>query len=435
MKKILSLLFLSASTWMFAQENTEMNQLSVGLNIGGSDGHAPIRMGRPKLYQPNFVEGNVRYMFNNRFGVMGTLQYNNFKIGETGYRTNYMNAMIHGVVNAGDIINLSAITNNKVGLLIHGGFGIGSMWQKGYWDSLGIENPETPLFNRADDMLVWSFGATPQFKVNEKLAINADLTFLFHGKQSRTFDFQHANIRKGGINGYFFTLAVGATYYIGSKSSHADWMPTVYGAAKMDMTSYDAKVAQLEKELREAKEASKQAPDADGDGVPDAFDLCPDKVGSWGFSGCPDTDGDAIPDHLDECPDVYGSWKYKGCPEITSEVKEVLQKALQGVNFETGRAVLTKSSFPALDAVVEVMKEDPTYTLKITGHTDNVGTVEHNMKLSKDRAQAVENYLEAKGLDASRFIVIGFGPTRPVASNDTPEGKAKNRRVEFSIVF
>ncbi len=124
----------------------------------------------------------------------------------------------------------------------------------------------------------------------------------------------------------------------------------------------------------------------------------------------------------------------EGCPEITSEVKEVLQKALQGVNFETGRAVLTKSSFPALDAVVKVMKEDP-YTLKITGHTDNVGTVEHNMKLSKDRAQAVEDYLEAQGLDASRFIVIGFGPTRPVASNDTPEGKAKNRRVEFSIVF
>jgi OmpA-OmpF porin, OOP family len=435
MKKTLTLLLLCVSTLMFAQENTAMNQWSIGLNVGGADGHAPIRMGRPKVYQPNFVQGNVRYMFNNRFGVMGTLQYNNFKIGETGYRTNYMNAMIHGVVNAGDIIKLHSITNNKLGLLIHGGFGIGSMWQKGYWDSLGIENPETPLFNRSDDMLVWSFGATPQFKVSEKLSINADLTFLFHGRQHRTFDFQHANNRKGGINGYFLTLSVGATYYIGARSRHADWVPTVYGGAEVDMSSYDARVAQLEKELREAKEAAKKAPDADGDGVPDAYDLCPDKEGPWGFSGCPDTDGDGIPDHLDECPDVYGSWKYKGCPEITSEVKEVLQKALRGVNFETGRAVLTKSSFPALDAVVKVMKEEPTYTLKITGHTDNVGTVEHNMKLSKDRAQAVEDYLEAQGLDASRFIVIGFGPTRPIASNDTPEGKAKNRRVEFAIVF
>lgn len=97
--------------------------------------------------------------------------------------------------------------------------------------------------------------------------------------------------------------------------------------------------------------------------------------------------------------------------------------------------MLTKDSYDALDEVVRIMKEDKTYKLKITGHTDNVGTPEHNMKLSKDRAQAVENYLESKGLDADRFIVIGFGQTRPVASNDTKAGKAKNRRVEFTIVF
>lgn len=435
MKKTLTLTILFFSTLLISQENVGMNKWSIGLNVGGHDGHAPIRLARPKLYQPNFVQGNVRYMFNNRFGVMGTLQYNNFKIGETGYRTNYMNAMIHGVVNAGDIIKLHAITNNKLGLLIHGGFGIGSMWQKGFWDSLGIENPETPLFNRSDDMLVWSFGATPQFKINEKFSINADLTFLFHGRQHRTYDFQHANPREGGINGYFLTLSVGASYYIGPRTRHADWVPTVYSGAEVDMSSYDARVTQLEKELREAALAADKLADADGDGVPDIYDLCPDQKGTWGFSGCPDTDGDGIPDHIDECPDVYGSWKYKGCPEITSEVKEVLQKALQGVNFETGSAVLTKSSFPILDEVVKVMNENPTYILKIMGHTDDVGSEESNMQLSKNRAQLVENYLESKGLQAEHFIVIGFGQTRPVASNDTPEGKAKNRRVEFTIVY
>lgn len=80
------------------------------------------------------------------------------------------------------------------------------------------------------------------------------------------------------------------------------------------------------------------------------------------------------------------------------------------------------------------MEEDPRYILKISGHTDNVGSDTANMKLSKDRAQAVEQYLESKGLDAKRFRVEGFGATRPIASNSTDAGKAQNRRVEFSII-
>jgi outer membrane protein OmpA-like peptidoglycan-associated protein len=434
MKKTLTLFMLCAALITFGQD-TDFNKLSLGLNVGGSDGHAPIRLGRPKLYQPHMVRGNIRYMFNNRIGVMGSMQYNNFKIGETGYRTNYISNQIHLVVNAGDMIKLHTVHEN-LGLLIHGGVGIASMWQRGFHDSLGIENPQSPLWNRSDDMVVWSFGFNPQYRIGDRFAINADLIFNFHARQSRTFDFQHRN-RRSGIDGYFLTLSVGASYYIGSNAKHADWTPTTYGSS-VDMSSYDERVKQLEREYNEKLKAMEEAmkvEDADGDGVPDEYDLCPDKAGPWGFSGCPDTDGDGIPDHIDQCPDVYGSWKYQGCPKPSREVKEALDKGLKGVNFETGRAVLTSDSYPALDAVVEVMKADNTYKLKITGHTDNVGTLEHNMKLSKDRAQAVEDYLESKGLDADRFIVIGFGPTRPVASNDTPEGKAKNRRVEFTVVY
>ena len=439
MKKTLTALLICSASFLFGQAEQQdegMNHWSIGVNVGGSDGHAPIRMGRPKVYQPHMVQGNLRYMFNNRFGIMGTLMYNNFKIGETGYRTNYMSAQIHGVVNAADLLKLNTIADNRIGLLIHGGFGLASMWQKGFFDSLGIENPESPLFNKADDMLVWSFGATPQFRITDNFTLNADLTFNFHGRQSRTFDFQHANNRSG-IDGYFLNVSVGASYSFGKAKRHADWIPTEYGGEEVDMSSYEAKVKELEERIAKAEKNAEDAKlaDRDGDGVPDDYDLCPDKEGPWGFSGCPDTDGDGIPDHLDECPDVYGSWKYKGCPTISKEIKEVLDKALKGVNFETGRAVLTADSYPALDEVVRIMKEDKTYKLKITGHTDNVGTPEHNMKLSKDRAQAVEDYLESKGLEAERFIVIGFGETRPIASNDTKAGKAKNRRVEFTIVF
>ena len=406
----------------FAQDSLTNNNISIGINFGGADGHAPIRMERPRLYQPNFVQANARYMFNNRFGIGGSLQYNNFKIGNSGYRTNYMNFSVHGFMNIGDMLKMSELTDNKLGLLIHGGMGIGSMWQKGFWDSLGIE-PNTPFFKKSDDMLVWSFGATPQFKLNEQIALNADLSFYFHNKQSYTFDMQHINHRKGGINGYFLTLAVGATYYLGKGSKHLDWIPTTWGGNSE--ISYE----ELAKEISIPEEL-----DTDGDGIPDKYDLCPVMAGPWGFSGCPDSDKDDIPDHLDECPGVYGEWATRGCPEISSEVREVLQRALEGIYFETGKAVLKSESYPALDEVVKVMEEDPRYILKISGHTDNVGSDTANMKLSKDIAQAVEQYLESKGLDAKRFRVEGFGATRPVASNSTDAGKAQNRRVEFSII-
>lgn len=432
MKKTLTLLLLCASPFLFGQvEDKEgMNNWSVGINVGGADGHAPIRMGRPKVYQPNYVQGNVRYMFNNRFGLMASAQYNSFKIGQTGLRTNYVNTQLHAVVNAADLIKLNTIADNRIGLLVHGGTGFGVLWQK---DALR-DDVTSPVFNKGDETLVWSFGATPQYQISDNFSLNADLTFLFHARQHRTFDFQNKNIRKGGINAYFLTLSVGATYSFGDAKRHADWIPTEYGGSEVDMTSYESKVKELEERIIQAEKNAEVA-DRDEDGVPDAYDLCPDKEGPWGFSGCPDSDGDGIPDHLDECADLYGSWKYKGCPVISKEIKEVLDKALKGVNFETNRAVLTKDSYSKLDDVVRVMKQDKTYKLKITGHTDNVGTSEKNMKLSKDRAQAVEDYLESKGLNSDRFIVIGFGDTKPVASNETEEGRKRNRRVEFTVIF
>ena len=426
MKKIqlaLIIIFCSINVY-FAQDSTDLtNKWSVGLNLGFSDGHTPIRMASPKLYQPSTLQGNFRYMFNNRFGLMASMQYNNFKIGETGYRTNYMNWMIHGIVNAGDMLKLAELTNNKLGLLIHGGWGFGSMWQKGYWDFLGIE-PNTPVFKKSDDMMVFSFGARPQYSLNENISLNADLSFIFHNSQNRTFDYQNANKRTAGIGAYFLTATVGASYYFGNGTKHLDWVPTTWGGESAEI-SYE----ELAKEISIPEEL-----DTDGDGIPDKYDLCPVMAGPWGFSGCPDSDKDDIPDHLDECPGVYGEWATRGCPEISSEVREVLQRALEGVYFETGKAVLKSESYPALDEVVKVMEEDPRYILKISGHTDNVGSDTANMKLSKDRAQAVEQYLESKGLDAKRFRVEGFGATRPVASNSTDAGKAQNRRVEFSII-
>ncbi|MBO4530844.1 MAG: OmpA family protein [Paludibacteraceae bacterium] len=180
--------------------------------------------------------------------------------------------------------------------------------------------------------------------------------------------------------------------------------------------------------------------DSDGDGVFDYLDQCPgtpaEAKGFVDEKGCPtDKDGDGIFDYEDVCPDQPGVKANNGCPEIKAEVKQIFEKALNGIQFETGSAKIKKSSNGILDQVVTVMKENPSWKLSINGHTDNSGKPDKNQKLSEDRAAAVKAYLVNKGIEDSRLTSAGFGQDKPVASNKTAAGKAKNRRVEFIVRF
>lgn len=176
-------------------------------------------------------------------------------------------------------------------------------------------------------------------------------------------------------------------------------------------------------------------PDRDSDGVADKMDACPDKAGPVNQQGCPDSDGDGITDNIDKCPTVAGVASMKGCPEMKEETKQLFERALTGIQFETGSAKIKKSSFGILDQVVAVMTENPTYSLGVNGHTDDQGDDAKNLKLSQDRAASVEKYLEDKGVSAARVASSGFGETMPVADNKTPAGRALNRRVEFKVTF
>ena len=105
---------------------------------------------------------------------------------------------------------------------------------------------------------------------------------------------------------------------------------------------------------------------------------------------------------------------------------------LEGVNFESGKATITPDSYISLMKVVDIMETFTEATFEIVGHTDNVGDKEKNMQLSADRAASVKNFLVEKGINESRIVTSGKGDTQPVASNKTPEGRAQNRRIEFT---
>lgn len=115
----------------------------------------------------------------------------------------------------------------------------------------------------------------------------------------------------------------------------------------------------------------------------------------------------------------------------TSRSKPVV---LRNVFFNTGSAELRPASKPELDRLAELLRETPGLRIRINGHTDNVGTAEDNQQLSQARAKAVYQYLVEQGIDDSRLAYKGFGESRPVASNETAEGRQRNRRTEFEVV-
>lgn len=158
-----------------------------------------------------------------------------------------------------------------------------------------------------------------------------------------------------------------------------------------------------------------------------------------------DTDGDGVADKLDKCPNtpsgvvVDGS----GCPLnqtpvvnekviITESDRRVVADAIKNLEFDLGKSTIRSKSFPTLNRVANLLVAK-NFSLKLAGHTDNTGSAELNMRLSKDRAEAIKAYLVSQGVNASRVEATGYGKNQPIATNKTAAGRQKNRRVEFTL--
>ena len=186
--------------------------------------------------------------------------------------------------------------------------------------------------------------------------------------------------------------------------------------------------------------------DSDKDGVPDSLDKCPNTPSGIQVdgNGCPiahDTDGDGVVDSQDRCPNTPPGSRVDqfGCLLLFEPVTPAPPGApparptliLQGVNFQTGRSVLTRESYAVLDQVAASLVANPQIRIEIAGYTDSTGGKMMNLRLSMGRAGAVQHYLARKGVSPLRMRARGFGASGYIAPNSTAEGRAKNRRVEL----
>jgi OOP family OmpA-OmpF porin len=176
-------------------------------------------------------------------------------------------------------------------------------------------------------------------------------------------------------------------------------------------------------------------PDSDNDGVVDSRDKCPNtpagvKVNS---DGCPfDTDGDGVYDYLDKCPDTARDLRVTpdGCPIL---IQRKVTKTLD-IQFDTDKSDIKPEYRERLKEVADFMEKYPQTSTVIEGHTDSVGAARYNVGLSQRRADSVKNYLiENFNISPDRLATKGYGEEKPVASNDTAEGRAQNRRIEATF--
>jgi OOP family OmpA-OmpF porin len=181
--------------------------------------------------------------------------------------------------------------------------------------------------------------------------------------------------------------------------------------------------------------------DRDADGIPDSEDACPMvpgvKTGDPKTNGCPpDRDGDGVLDADDACPDQPGSRdpdpKKNGCPQAFVQGGQI--RIRDPFKFRFNKTELDPAGDPILEAVLQVLRDHPEIRhVRIEGHTDNVGGGDFNQRLSEGRAASVRQWLVSHGIESGRLRSIGYGQTRPVAPNDTEDGRRNNRRVEFHI--
>jgi OOP family OmpA-OmpF porin len=170
--------------------------------------------------------------------------------------------------------------------------------------------------------------------------------------------------------------------------------------------------------------------DSDHDGVADYLDKCPNTPAGVKVdqNGCPvDSDHDGVPDYLDKCPNTPKGFNVdkNGCP-VTFNF---------AIHFDNNSAKIKPEYMEKIKEFAEFLKQNPNVKAEIQGYTDNRGSAVYNQKLSQRRAKAVYEALIKLGIDKNRLSYKGYGEANPIAPNDTPEGREKNRRVVAKLIF
>ena len=377
----------------------EYNKWSVDVNFGANKPTVGFTSGYATK-TPNFwtLNGGVRYMFNNKFGLRLGGGYDKFVEGKKSpeFNSNIWNVNLQGVANLGRVLSFEDWTRD-LGLLAHAGFGIGQL--KGDYIS------------KADNIGFVTAGLTPQVRLSNRVSLLVDGSVYFYAKQNRTFDGKSATTKRG-FQGVNFTGTVGLQVALGKNLVHADW----YSQAVAD-NQLAERVAKAENSVAELAKR---------------LDNKEDKM--------VDTNGNRVPDEVENyINEKYGSLanQTQAAPVAPTNysgeaARELIEKGYINVYFDFNSSAPQKSSLWAVDFVANYLKQNSGASVKVVGYADEKGTANYNQKLSNKRAEVIKKLLTDRGVNASQLSFEGKGEDKTV-NPKSPNALQLARRATFEV--
>ncbi|SEA16199.1 OmpA-OmpF porin, OOP family [Flavobacterium gillisiae] len=415
-KVILTLVFASAFATLSAQTepvktiNPEFNKWSVEVAGGLNKPMRPMSAGtRTAVVSPYVADLGVRYMFNNKFGIKADFGYNSFTEGDDSksFNSKYYRADLQAVANLGRIMNFETWTNS-IGLLAHTGFGL---------SFLERENP-TYVKDRMGNFMA---GVTGQIKLSDRIALTGDFTTILNAKQNVAFD-GGSPIGSPGFGGVLFNGTVGLTVYLGKNAKHADWVTLI----DKDVLALTERVDNLETMLI----------DTDQDGVADYLDLEKNTVSGVMVDSkgrAIDLNNNNVPDELENYLLAnYVNKSDKSTVTNNELIKSLINGGYVATYFDFDKTNPTTVSTEGIDFILTYLRNNPTASVDIIGHADELGRTAYNDKLSNARAANVKKILMKANIDASRLNVIAAGEDTSV-EKDSEGARKLVRKVTFRI--
>jgi outer membrane protein OmpA-like peptidoglycan-associated protein len=421
-KLIFSAIFASAFVTLSAQTepvkkiSPEFNKWSIELAGGFNNITKSMTDGQTTaLASPFVADLGVRYMFSNKFGLKADFGYNNFKdAGISGeYDLRYYRTNLQAVANLGRIMNFETWTNT-VGLLAHTGFGLGF-----------LENSKGGAYIQSNNEKVnFIVGITAQIKLSERIALTADFTTIRSASIDPTatpFNPVVSGVQRG-FNGEIYNGTVGITVYLGKNEKHADWTTDT----DKDLLTLTERVDDLETMLI----------DTDQDGIADYLDLEKNTVSGVVVDSkgrAIDLNKNSIPDELESY--LIANYKNKS-DKPTLNDNEVVRSVINGgyvaTYFDFDKTIPSNVSTTGIDFILTYLRNNPSSSVDIIGHADELGGSSYNGTLSNERAANVKKILMKANIDASRLNVVAAGEDTSV-EKESEAARKLVRKVTFRI--
>lgn len=394
MRKNIFALGLFALTVAGVQAQEGYNKWSIDLGVGANKPLTQMSSGystsTPSLWS---VNGGVRYMFNNKFGLRLGGGYDSFenKKNTSNFESNFWNVNLQGVANVGRVLGFEDWTSD-LGLLAHGGVGYGQL--------------RADAFSGADQVAFGVVGLTPQLRISNRIALIADGSVYFNGRQNRTFDGFSSTTRRG-VQGINFVGTVGLQFAFGKHGKHADFhsVDSKHNELSDRVAALEKDVAGLQQEV--AKKQNKMN-DANGNNIPDE-----------------------IESYLNQNYATKGNISPSG--EVTGDAAaDLIRKGYINTYFDFNSTKPQISSTWATDFVVKFLKSNADAKVTVVGFADELGGTNYNQSLSQRRAEVVKQLLIDAGIDASRVTAEGRGEDTSVNKNSS-QARQIARKATFEL--